>query len=201
MPKSKRMLIGWIVSIGTLLTGLELLSIFSPGGDFGPYLHYLDYMSLANTLVPLPTNPLIIYMGREFQPSAVALLGAIGTSIANMTEYLFLDLLLAQDRLRRVKETAIYRRTKRAFEVAPFILMVAVNLVPLPIDPVRWMAISVTYPRWRYVLATFLGRLPRYYLLAELGDRYQLSNRVILIILAATVVPVLVRKILSRARK
>jgi ribonucleoside-triphosphate reductase len=201
MTPKRRTLLLWILSVGLVLAGLEALSLSGSARGTGPYLHYAVYMSLANTFVPLPTNPLIIYMGREYLPVAVALIGATGTAVANLTEYLVLGILFGSRRAAKVKETAAYGTLRRYFETAPFPLMTAANFLPIPIDPVRWMAISVDYPRWRYVLATFLGRLPRYYLLAWLGDRYDLSNRTILLVLGATGLLVLFRRLLRRRRK
>ena len=197
MSKKKRIVFFWIVSVGLLLAAIEVISFFFTKDAYGPYLHYFVYMSLANTLVPLPTNPLIIYMGREFSLVAVPVLGAVGTSIANTTEYLVLGTLLEYGRVKKVKKTKTYLTLKRYFEVAPFALMVVINIFPVPIDPVRWMAISVDYPRWRYITSTFLGRLPRYLFLAWLGDRYNISNRTILIILIITVGVILSRKAFS----
>ncbi len=201
MGAKKRTAIVWIVSVGVTLGGLELLSNLSTGGWFGPYLHYFVYMSLANTFIPLPTNPLIIYMGREFSPIAVSIIGTLGTAVANTTEYLILGALLEYGRVKKVRETRAYHTMKRYFEIAPFALMVVINFLPVPVDPVRWMAISVDYPRWRYVASTCIGRFPRYLLLAWLGDRYDLSNRTILIILAVTTGLVILRKVIVRLRK
>jgi membrane protein YqaA with SNARE-associated domain len=194
MTTKKKTLITWILSAGLILAGMEVISLLYPEWGYRQYFHYFVYMSLSNSFIPLPTNPLIIYMGREFLPIAVAILGAVGTSVANTTEYLVLGVLLENKRVKKVKETATYLALKRYFETSPFLLMIVVNFFPIPIDPIRWMAISVDYPRWRYVLSTFLGRFPRYFLLAWLGDRYNLSNRTILIILAATILVVLVKK-------
>ncbi len=200
MSKKKRIVFFWTVGLGLFLAGLEVVSILSADGAYDDYLHYFVYMSLANTFIPLPTNPLIIYMGREFSPLPVSILAAAGTSIANTTEYLILGMLLEYGRVKKVKKTKIYLTLKKYFEIAPFILMTVINFFPVPIDPVRWIAISVDYPRWRYITSTFLGRLPRYLLLAWLGNRYDLSNTTILIILGVTVALVLLQKTASRIK-
>lgn len=200
MARKHRTPLLWIVAVGLLLGGLEALSLSGAAPGAAPYLHYAVYMSLANTFLPLPTNPLIIYMGREYMPAIVALIGAAGTALANLTEYLVLGVLFETRRAARIRETRTYDRLRRLFETSPFLLMTAANFLPIPIDPVRWMAISVAYPRGPYVAATFLGRLPRYYLLAWMGERYQLSNRTILLVLAATALLVLARKLVARVR-
>jgi len=201
MAHNKRILFWWMICLGLALICLEALSFLRPDTLYGPYCHYFVYMSLANSFVPLPTNPLTIYMGREFAPIAVSIVGAVGTSIANTTEYFVLGTLLRFERIDRVRVTKAYRALKRCFEIAPFALMTSVNFLPIPVDPVRWMAISEGYPRWRYILSTFLGRLPRYLILAWLGDRYNLSNRTIILILAATAGLFLIRKATARVRR
>ena len=52
---------------------------------------------------------------------------------------------------------------------------------------VRILAVSTDYPRRLYALATFVGRLPRYLLLAYLGYELQLSNRAIFTVFLVTV--------------
>jgi membrane protein YqaA with SNARE-associated domain len=200
MSKKKRIAFLWIAGLGLFLAGLEAVSILSVDGAYGNYLHYFVYMSLANTFIPLPTNPLIIYMGREFSPLTVSILGAAGTSIANTTEYLILGTFLEYRRVKKVKNTKTYLTLKRYFEITPFLLMTVINFIPVPIDPVRWMAISVDYPRLRYITSTFLGRFPRYLLLAWLGNRYNLSNTTIMILLGITVALVLIQKTTSRIK-
>ena len=62
---------------------------------------------------------------------------------------------------------------------------------------VRILAVSADYPRSRYALATFAGRLPRYLLLAYLGYELQLSNRAIFIVFLVTAAIGIVKGILK----
>jgi uncharacterized membrane protein YdjX (TVP38/TMEM64 family) len=148
----------------------------------------LLYTSLANTFVPLPVNPFIILLGKTHEPLFVALIAALGTMIANLNEYFFLGYLSGRRTAGRIKATKFYERIESGYRKNPFTLLVFTNLLPIPIDPVRWLSISSGYPVHRYAAATFLGRLPRYFLLAQLGETFQLSNRVLILIV---VVPVL----------
>ena len=72
------------------------------------------------------------------------------------------------------------------FARAPFATLTVASFLPIPIDVIRILAVSADYPRTRYALATFAGRLPRYLLLAYLGYELQLSNRAILIVFLVT---------------
>ncbi len=89
------------------------------------------------------------------------------------------------ERIDRVRGTASYRRAAEWFARWPFWTLVASNIVVLPVDVPRLLAISTRYSRPRFVLATLVGRYPRYLLLAGLGYQLKPSNRQILAVLAA----------------
>ena len=147
---------------------------------------YLLYMSVAFTFLPLPTAWIVLWAAREVEPFSVALIGTVGTCIANLHDYYIIHYLFRVDRIKRAKQTRFYRKAVRWFERAPFLTLTAASFLPIPIDVVRILAVSTDYPRRLYALATFTGRLPRYLLLAYLGYELQLSNRAIFIVFLVT---------------
>jgi len=147
---------------------------------------YLLYMSVAFTFLPLPTAWIVLWAAREVEPLSVALIGTIGTCIANLHDYYIIHYLFRVERVKKAKNTRLYRSGVRWFERAPFLTLSAASFLPIPIDVVRILAVSTEYPRRLYALATFAGRLPRYLLLAYLGYELQLSNRVIFVVFLAT---------------
>jgi membrane protein YqaA with SNARE-associated domain len=163
---------------------------------------FLLYMSFANTFVPLPTNPVIIGLGRTYEPLLVGLLGAIGTSVANLNEYHVISYISSKKFADRVKKRRMYLKFQEWYWKYPFSLLTLTNFLPIPVDPVRWMSISSGYSRFSYAAATFAGRAPRYYLLALLGEAYQFSNRflILLVIIPAaySVIRFLIRKIKAK---
>jgi membrane protein YqaA with SNARE-associated domain len=157
-----------IVSRGTLhLARVEILVL------------YLLYMSVAFTFLPLPTAWIILWAAREVEPLSVAVIGAIGTVIANLHDYYIIHYLFRVERIRRAKKTKFYRKAVEWFDRAPFATLTVASFLPVPIDAVRILAVSADYPRRWYALATCAGRFPRYLLLAYLGYELQLSNKVI----------------------
>jgi len=143
-------------------------------------------VSCACTFCPLPILPAFIWAGREYNPFLIALLGSLATCMANMHDYYILNSLLKWKKLARAKESHWYARALGWFKRFPFWSLTAANFLPLPIDVVRLLAISTGYSRVPFTLATFIGRYPRYLLLAGVGYAFQFSNRTILIILAVT---------------
>lgn len=146
----------------------------------------LLYTSIAFTFCPLPTAWIMLWAAREIDPLSVALVGAVGTCIANLHDYYIFNFLLSLEKVRKVKETGFYHSAVKWFGKAPFLTLTAASFLPIPIDVVRMLAVSTGYPRRRYLLATFAGRFPRYLLLAWLGYELKLSNKAIFVVFLAT---------------
>jgi membrane protein YqaA with SNARE-associated domain len=118
----------------------------------------------------------------------VALIGTIGTCIANLHDYYIIHYLFRIERFKRAKQTKFYKKAAQWFNRAPFITLSTASFLPIPIDVVRILAVSTDYPRHLFTLANFTGRFPRYLLFAYLGYQMQLSNRAIFMVLIVTVV-------------
>ncbi|NIA20411.1 MAG: hypothetical protein GWP05_00220 [Anaerolineaceae bacterium] len=183
----------WFYPFILMLGGLVFLS--------GPWLHLgdqvvflvmlLGYMSLACTFCPLPTTPVIVLAASPaalgIDPLLLATVCTAGTCIANMHDYYLVTFFYRYRPVRRIRKTRLYEKAAAWFERAPFATLTAASFLPIPIDFIRLLAISQGYPRHKFVLASAVGRWPRYFLLALLTDRFNLGRQWILAILAATV--------------
>ncbi len=189
---------------------------------------YLFYLSLCCTFFPAPTAWIVLMMASPMiglissdaisaaagmRESAaqitaailtvlvVAVTGAVGTMVANLNEYHIFTFLLRYGRVKRIRHTRFYDRAARWFSSGPFALLVMVSFIPIPVDVVRWLAITHRYPRSRYAAAYFLGRLVRYSLLAATATVLQIGWRGIVLIQGGLVALLLVkfgRQLLSR---
>lgn len=136
------------------------------------------YMSLANTFCPLPTTGMMLYAGSAVSVPGVpawasiglmTTLCALGTTVANVNEYFLVSVVFRSRRVARLRDMRVYRAAARWFERRPFPLILGMNVLPLPIDVVRWLAIAHRYPLFRYAGAIFAGRWIRYGALLWLG--------------------------------
>lgn len=141
-------------------------------------------VSCACQFVPIPIIPLFLWIGRTWNPFLVALVGSAATAVANLHDYYILTALLKVERIDRARDAAWYRRAAAWFGRYPFWTLAVSNVVVLPVDVPRLLAISTRYSRLRFVLATLVGRYPRYLLLAGLGYELKPTNRQILVVLA-----------------
>ena len=146
------------------------------------------YLSVACTFLPLPVIWIVLWAAREVGPLAVATAGALATCVANLHDYWIVSALWRARRVERFRATAAYGRAAAWFARAPFASLAVASFVPLPVDAVRLLAITVGYPRRLFVLATFAGRFPRYLLLAFVGHELALSNAGIAAVLGVTVI-------------
>jgi len=212
----RRWFIFFLLYLG-ILVALALLSldyIHAGPMTFHPYLWlialYVFYMSLCCTFFPAPTAWIVLLMaspvvGLNFLQTnnvyldalatiiAVAVLGALGTAMANLNEYHLFSFLFRFGQVYKLRQSRLYHSATRWFEISPFALIAVTSFLPIPVDVVRWLAISHRYRRDRYFLANFLGRFVRYALLAATATCLKISFFGIILIQAGLVLLVLLR--------
>jgi len=166
-------------------------------------LALLAYLSLACNFFPLPVLWIVLAAGSfsGAAPWTVAFVAAVGTCIANLNDYHLLSFLLGYPKFARLKRRRFYKGAVRWFGKAPFLMIAAANLLPIPIDLVRPLAISSRYGRVHFTLAGFAGRFPRYLVIAYLGRELPLTWDIILIVLLVTTVVPLVNVLVTLIRR
>ncbi|MGQ9706142.1 MAG: VTT domain-containing protein [bacterium] len=189
---------------------LYVISVFVFGffiikGQIGELLYYLAYMSLGSTFIPIPTNPVVLVMGRFYQPLIVALIGASGTASANLLDYALISTIARSRVAERVKGTYLYKFWMRLYKKVPFLALTLTNFLPIPVDFIRFISIFEHYERHWFFLASFAGRLPRYLLLAWLGFVLPVSLPILIAIgclfFLPALVPVVRRIFIRKERK
>jgi len=170
----------WIWAyVAVLSAGLGLTLAFSRTRLPGLYLVYL---AIACTFVPLPTTPLVLLAAGQWNPVLVAFSGAAASTIANLNEYHVWTSFFRYRLFRRIRESPHCAAATAWFDKAPFAALLAVNIVPLPVDVVRLLAVARQYDRRRFVLANFIGRAARYGLIALIGWALELNLKAIIAI-------------------
>lgn len=153
---------------------------------------YTLYCSLCSTFIPLPTGWLVAATAtREsalaagmadsdtlvalYTTGLLALFGAIGSTIANLNDYHVFTWLLRHQRVAAMRNTRSFMAAERWFSRSPFMLLVLFNIIPIPFDLVRMLAISYRYPRVPYAVSNFIGRFIRYAIIAWVTYRFDLG--------------------------
>ena len=174
----------WILTGIGILLSLSLGYLFLKGSHYSQLIGFFGYMSVACTLIPLPTPPYVIALGKVFHPGIVALTGAVGNCIAAFVEYRLLLWLFSKTELQqRVEANRIFQRFSYYFHHMAFVCLVFTGFTPIPFEPFRFAAILTRYNLSLYLLAVLLGRFPRYYLIALIGDRFHIPTHYLIILL------------------
>jgi len=189
-----------IVRIIGVITMIAVGYLYLKGSHYSKLAGYFVYMSLACSIIPLPTPPYVIGMGKIFDPWIIALLGALGNCIAGFFEYYILTWIFSKTELRqKIEASKLFKRFIAIFNRAAFLSILLTSFSPVPLDPFYLAAILIRYSLPKYLLAIFIGKYLRYYTLAQLGDSFQIPDQYLVIMLIALVtVPVIVAFVLKR---
>ena len=130
-------------------------------------------------LLPATYEPIQIIAGRAYDPLIVALVGVAGTCYIEFINYYLYRYAILHPKLEGARNSKVVRVTVAIFQRSPFWSVWLCALTPLPYWAVRFLGPLTGYPIGRYMLATFLGRLPRYYLIARFGKWLPVSDLVL----------------------
>ena len=173
----------WRDGLGLRQRWDRFLDVFAAASPLVKLIGFAIYISLCTTFLPLPTGGLVAALAtREAALAAgldaslatqaavttlsVALIGAAASTVANLNDYHLFTWMLRSDRVQKVRHSRAVQRAERWFARSPLLLLVVFNILPIPIDVVRILAISYRYPRRRFALANFAGRFIRYGVIA-----------------------------------
>lgn len=179
----------WAIYTLGLVLSLALGYLFLRGSRWSQLIGYFAYMSLATSLIPLPLTPYVIALGKVFDPGLVALIGTLGNCLAAFIEYYCLTWFFSKSELQeRIEANASYQKFADYFERAVFPCLLISALTPVPFEPFRLAAILIRYNITLYLLAVFIGRLPRYYFIAQLGNYFVIPNSYLIALLVVLLI-------------
>ncbi len=145
------------------------------------------YAFLSNVaLAVVPHEPAVLWAGPRLGVWPTALAATAGTVLAAWVDHaLFVPLVTRLEERRG----AAPGRLQRWFARAPFAILAASGLTPLPFFPFKALAFTARYPLGRYCGAVAAGRLPRYLLLAWLGVAVHLPTALIIALFVLLMIP------------
>jgi uncharacterized membrane protein YdjX (TVP38/TMEM64 family) len=181
-----------IILIGFLIYYSKLLP-----SKYHELMSYFLIMSVSCNFVPIPTFPFVLYVSNDYSLWLVVLSGAVGATIASLIEYYVIDLLMRLDKLAKLKRNGKYKKYAKYFDRFSFRSIMLASFVPLPVDVIRLLAITRRYSKVKYLIATFLGRVPRIFIFAFLGSQLAYSKLIAIILLAATILFELIRRLVK----
>jgi uncharacterized membrane protein YdjX (TVP38/TMEM64 family) len=151
----------------------------------------------VSPLLPAAYEPTLLYFGRLYPPLVIATIGTVCNLWIEGLDYMLLRRLAATRAVAQATRRPALQRALALFNRRPFFTVWLFAWSPLPDWIVRCAAPAAGYPLRRYLLATMLGRFPRFWFLAALGAHFALDGRVLAAVAAAAslvMVAVLLRR-------
>lgn len=135
------------------------------------------YTIPSHSLIPLPHEPAMVLAGKIYHPLVVALVAGTATFISSFLDYETVNFIFNRTRVGSAREHRIYRGCVYYFLKVPFVTLMSAAFAPfLVFYPFRVLGPTSGYPMRRYMVAVFIGRVPRFYLEALLGHALSWTN-------------------------
>jgi membrane protein YqaA with SNARE-associated domain len=134
-------------------------------------------------ILPTAFDPLLMEVGKYAAPLSVTV---VATGVYMYTEFLNWHIyawVLNWDRMDRFRENRWVRWGVDRFSVAPITTIIFFAVTPLPFWVVRGLAILHQYSLTRFMVATAVGRFPRFLAYAWLGSALSIPTYVIVAVI------------------
>jgi len=148
--------------------------------DFAGVFLLGAYCIPANSIIPFPHEPAVLFFARFYDPLWIATAATIGSIIASFADYAMVGAAMRSRALAGTRGSKLFQWATRWMRRYPFAIIVLFSFTPLPISVVRILAPAVDYPIKRYVAAQIVGRFPRFFILAWLGATFHIPTWVLL---------------------
>jgi membrane protein YqaA with SNARE-associated domain len=155
-----------------LMAGISLVTLAGTAiaPDWSSLLYFIPYTFLGNSLAPLPYDGAVVYLGSHYPVWLVVAVATAATLLIEAWNMEVLRRVLAREGTRPFRTHQITQVSLRWYRKAPFWSLVATCVLPIiPHYPMRFLAVLVAYPMWKYQLSVILGRGARYGALAGFG--------------------------------
>lgn len=155
------------------------------------------------SLVPQPLTPATLLAAKAAPAWAVGLVGSIAAGLAAIVDHYLVRRVFRIRMLAEIRNKRLFQRAEGWVRVAPFLTTFAFAALPVPFTIVRVLVPLTAYPVLRYSLAVTLGRFPRIYFVARLGEALEIPKEVLAVMLCvgitATVIGAIVRRRKNRS--
>lgn len=140
------------------------------------------YCIPSNSVLPIPHEPGVLYFAKFYTPVEIAIVATIGSIIVSFADYALIEAAMRHPRVKGASEARLFRWAVRWMTKWPFAIIVLFSLIPvLPISVIRALAPASGYPLKRYIAAQIVGRLPRFLMLALIGQAIMIPTWILIV--------------------
>lgn len=133
----------------------------------------------SSVVVPAGFEPMLLLFGKLYDPLLVALVGTLAATYIEFFNYHMFRGVLGLSALRPLRDSRLTQWAVALFERQPFLAVWTIAWAPIPFTVARILSAIAAYPVERHLLAVTLGRFPRFWLFAVLGDTLDIPSLVV----------------------
>lgn len=137
----------------------------------------------------VPHEPVFLYFSKFYSPLSVTFVAIVGTSLAEVLNYSVFKYVGELKPVQNVHTSKMVNKLIILFNKAPFAALLVAGFTPVPFYPFRFLVVLARYPLLKYILAIFLSRTPRFYLLALFGYTIKIPDYLLPVIFVILTIP------------
>jgi membrane protein YqaA with SNARE-associated domain len=137
----------------------------------------------------VPHEPVFLYFSKFYSPLSVTFVAIVGTSLAEVLNYSVFKYVGDLKHVTNVHTSKMVNKLIILFNKAPFAALLVAGFTPVPFYPFRFLVVLARYPLLKYILAIFLSRTPRFYLLALFGYTIKIPDYLLPVIFIILTIP------------
>ena len=135
----------------------------------------------------VPHEPMLLYFGKFYSPITVGLVTIASTLMTEALNYSTFKYVANLKAFGKVHRSKFMTKLISFFNKAPFTALLIAGFTPVPFYPFRFMVVMAHYPIWKYLLATFLSRTPRFFILAYVGHSINIPDTWLVLLFVALI--------------
>ncbi|MFQ5721546.1 MAG: YqaA family protein [Candidatus Aminicenantales bacterium] len=132
----------------------------------------------------VPHEPILLYFGKFYSPLTVALVASVGTMLTEMLNYSVFKFVMDMKIFQKIQQKKAVNKIVNLFNKSPFLALWIAGFTPVPFYPFRFLVVMARYPLSHYILAVFLSRTPRFFLLAWAGHAINIPDYLLVALFA-----------------
>jgi membrane protein YqaA with SNARE-associated domain len=173
-----------------LIAGLLLVWVLSETVRSSKSLWVLFFYNFPSQFLisVVPHEPVFLYFSKYFSPALVTLVAISGTLLTEALNYTCFGAFTETSVFEKARKNRIVGRLTNLFNRAPFTALWIAGVTPVPFYPFRFLVVLARYPLSMYLLAVFLSRTPRFYLLALFGNAVRIPDGLLIALFGFVVV-------------
>lgn len=152
----------------------------------------------------VPHEPVLLYFGKFYTPLTIAFVAVAGTVLTEILNYSVFKFITDSKLFEKIKHKKAVNKIITLFYKAPFLALWIAGFTPVPFYPFRFLVVMAKYSLMKYVLAVFLSRTPRFFILAWFGRTVKIPDFMLIGLFVVLIISInvpLIRNLLNRRKQ